>query len=172
MNSPLPVTLTRASDLLALQMPRHSSHSLRKKIQRLPNIYNWTCTETAVLLPSLHRLKDSVCAHSWGQLIPPMWDHLSSPTQRFFTECLDWSISEISSSEDKALSEVAEPQQSQSSFCKLQQVPAISNNSRYVCRKDTFRLISWEISLNTFSLLHHAEEHQSSREIYYILLEK
>lgn len=35
-----------------------------EKIQRLPNIYNWTCTETAVLLPSLHRLKDSVCAHS------------------------------------------------------------------------------------------------------------
>lgn len=79
---------------------------------------------------------------------------------------------EISFSEEKALSEVAEPQQSQSCFCKLQHVPAMSNNSRYVYRKDTFRLISWEISLNTFSLLHHAEEHQSSREIYYILLEK
>lgn len=59
--------------------------------------------------------------------------------------------------EGKALSEVVEHQQSQSCFCALLHVPAMSNNSRSVYRIDAFRLISWEISLNTFSLLHHAE---------------
>lgn len=56
--------------------------------------------------------------------------------------------------EEETLSEATERQQSQSSLRALLHVPAMSNNSRFVYRIETFRLISWEISLNTFSLLH------------------
>lgn len=153
------------------------TQSLEKNPERLPNIYNWTCTEIAVPLPSFHWLK-AFCVCSFLRAVHSTYVRPSqqpNPALLHWVEVprsLDSSISEIISSEEKALSEVAEPQHSQSCFCKLQHVPAMSNNSRYVYRKDTFRLISWEISLNTFSLLHHAEEHQSSREIYYILLEK
>lgn len=158
-------------------MPKSSSHSLWKNPERLPKVYNWTCTEIAVPLPSFHRLK-AFCVCSF--LRAALSTYIRPAQQLNHTllhwveapKCLDSIISEISFSEEKALSELAEPQQSQSCFCKLQHVPSMSNNSRYVYRKDTFRLISWEISVNNFSLLHSAEEHQSSREIYYILPEK
>lgn len=70
-------------------------------------------------------------------------------------KCLDPKQASVRSAlpEQKILSEVAEHQQSQSCFHALLHAPAMSNNSRFVYRLDIFRLISWEISLNTFSLL-------------------
>lgn len=55
--------------------------------------------------------------------------------------------------EEETHSKVAENQQSQSKLCAPSHVPAMSNNSRFVYRIDTFRSISWEISVNTFTLL-------------------
>lgn len=149
-----------------------SSHSLWKKsretFQHIQlDMYRNSCAFAFISqIKSLLWAAHSTYVRPCQQPSPALLHWVEAP------KCLDSSISEISSSEEKARSEVAEPQQSQSCFCKLQYAPAMSNNSRYVYRKDTFRLISWEISLNTFSLLHHAEQHQSSWEIYYIFLEK
>lgn len=175
MDSPLPVTQTHASVLLLCKCQNTAHAAFGKNPQRLPNIYNWTCIEMAVPLPSFHRPK--LCVWWWWDC---MWAALSTygrPPQQAnpalfhraeVPKCLDPKQAFVRSAlpEEKALSEAAEHQQSQRCCRTLLRVPAVRAE---LSRINTLRLISQEISLNTFSLLYHAEEHQ---EIYYILLEK
>lgn len=73
----------------------------------------------------------------WGHLFPPLRDHLSKPSQHFFTQQSVRSkgsdpkqaLARSGLPEEKAVSEVAEhKQQNWSCFCF---VPAMSRNSRF-----------------------------------------
>lgn len=100
-----------------------------------------------VLVVGLH--EDSSYKRQSQQAHPALFHQAEVP------KCLDPKQALVRSAlpDEETRSKVAENQQSQSRLCALSHVPAMSNNSRFVYRIDTFRRISWEISVNTFTLL-------------------